>query len=56
MNIWIVLIIFTLIIMFIAWIGNGVVDRISDSIRNQSIRNAKTDNPPKNEMLKDRFK
>lgn len=53
---WLAIGILTLIIMFIAWIGNMIADKSSDAIRNRNVRRYIEENPPKQEMLSDRFR
>jgi len=56
MSEWIVIIILAVFILIIAWIGNGISDRISDSFRNDQVRRENAANRGKQEMLSDRYK
>lgn len=56
MNELVLFIILTVFIMIIAWIGNGISDRITDFFRNGSVRHENASRPAKQEKLSDRYK
>ncbi len=54
--IWIVLVACTTAVIIVTgYIGNRIVDRMSDSVRNSAVRRRNAMQPPKSESLKDRM-
>lgn len=48
-------VILTIIILIIAWIGNAIADHASDTIRNNNIRKQNASAPQEQELLRNRF-
>lgn len=44
-----------LLMLVVGYIGNKVVDKGSDAIRNAAVRRKKTEQPPKTESLAERY-
>lgn len=45
----------TLLIILVSWIGNKVVDKTSDAVRNRAVRRHNQESPAKQESLAERL-
>lgn len=49
-------VILTIIIMIIAWIGNAIADHATDAVRNRNVRRQNASSSQQQELLRDRYK